>query len=105
VDLRVDEVGQQRAGLIAGAGHARKDRGVPWHLSRKASGRRVVSLALLEVVAGENNPDAYASGFDAKRLPFDFVWFTPRVDNLDPCEVFAEQLEKAKERFIEDRPK
>jgi uncharacterized iron-regulated protein len=97
--------GADGAVLIAGAGHARKDRGVPWHLSRKASGRRVVSLALLEVVAGENNPDAYASGFDAKRLPFDFVWFTPRVDNLDPCEVFAEQLEKAKERFIEDRPK
>ena len=97
--------GADGAVLIAGAGHVRKDRGVPWHLSRKASGRRVVALALLEVVAGENNPDAYADRFDTKRLPFDFVWFTPRVDDLDPCEVFAEQLDQVEERFIEDRPK
>jgi len=27
-------------------------------------------------------------------LPFDYVWFTPRVDESDPCEKFREQLEK-----------
>jgi len=31
-------------------------------------------------------------------LPFDFVWFTPRVDDDDPCEVFAEQLRRIREQ-------
>ncbi len=26
-------------------------------------------------------------------FPFDYVWFTPRVDDLDPCEKFEKQLE------------
>ena len=29
----------------------------------------------------------------AERLPFDAVWFTPRLDDEDPCERFREQLE------------
>ena len=27
-------------------------------------------------------------------LPFDYVWFTPRVDIRDACERFEEQLKK-----------
>jgi hypothetical protein len=27
---------------------------------------------------------------------YDFVWYTPRVDDLDPCDRFKEQLEKMK---------
>jgi hypothetical protein len=42
-----------------------------------------------------NDPPAYASRFNAEALPYDFVWFTPRVDDLDPCERFAEQLRRA----------
>ena len=26
----------------------------------------------------------------------DFVWFTPRVDDVDPCEAFREALENMK---------
>ena len=43
-------------------------------------------------------PKDYRKVFDADRPPFDFVWFTPRVDLLDPCEAFAEQLERARKR-------
>jgi uncharacterized iron-regulated protein len=78
--------------LIAGAGHARNDRAVPFHLRRMAPGRAVVSIAFLEVSAGENDPTAYASPFGSAALPFDFVWFTPRVDIRDACERFEEQL-------------
>ncbi len=74
--------------LIAGAGHARKDRAVPLYLARRAPERRVLSIAFMEV--GHQTPEAIAELEQA----FDFVWFTPRVDDLDPCDRFREQLEK-----------
>jgi len=80
--------------LIAGAGHARSDRAVPFHLRRMAPGRTIVSLAFLEVSAGEDAAAAYAMPFGGETLPFDYVWFTPRVDTRDACERFEEQLQK-----------
>lgn len=72
--------------LIAGAGHVRKDRAVPWQLRLrgKAAGD-IVALALVEVRAGHDAAAAY-DAFDPKL--FDFVWFTPRVDQNDPCTAF-----------------
>jgi len=67
--------------LIAGSGHVREDRAVPWRLPGES-----LTLALVEVVAGQERPSAYAA-FDAER--FDYVWFTPRVDDKDPCAAFA----------------
>lgn len=64
---------------ITGGGHARRDRGVPWHLSR----RTVLVVAFVEVVRGETDPARYVDPG-----VFDFVWFTPRVDEKDPCDRF-----------------
>lgn len=83
--------------LIAGDGHVRADRGVPWHLAGFAPDASVVTVGIVEVVAGRDGPADYAEIFDGTVLPYDFVWFTPRVDDEDPCEVFAEQLRKAGE--------
>ena len=80
--------------LIAGAGHTRRDRAVPFHLRRMAPGRTIVSLAFLEVSEGEDAATAYAAPFGGEMLPFDYVWFTPRVDIRDACERFEEQLKK-----------
>jgi len=93
--------GTDGAVLIAGAGHVRADRGVPWHLDRFAPGASVVALGLLEVAVGQAEPASYAEAYGADALPFDFVWFTPRVDDLDPCEAFGTQLEKAKQRHLQ----
>ena len=68
--------------LIAGSGHVREDRAVPWQL-RARGGGEAFTLALVEVAAGREHPADYAA-FDPAR--FDFVWFTPRVDEKDPCE-------------------
>ena len=38
--------------LLAGNGHVRTDRAVPWYVRRMAPGRKVVSVMLLEVTAG-----------------------------------------------------
>jgi uncharacterized iron-regulated protein len=73
--------------LIAGAGHVRDDRGVPIYLALRAPGARVATLAPLEVRADWRQPQDYAAEFDGA-LPFDWVWFTPRVDDKDPCAAF-----------------
>ena len=70
--------------LIAGAGHVRTDRGVPFHLQRRAPGATIVSVAFLEVDATVDAPAGYAARFEGA-LPFDYVWFTPRIDDADPC--------------------
>jgi uncharacterized iron-regulated protein len=74
--------------LIAGAGHVRLDRGVPVRLHAAKPSAAVVSVAFVEVDARRSLPGAYASRFDAAALPFDFVWFTPRANDDDPCAGF-----------------
>jgi len=56
--------------LIAGAGHARRDRGVALYLRDDA----VMSMAFVEVEAS-----------DADRASYDYLWFTPRAQRDDPC--------------------
>lgn len=82
--------------LIAGAGHVRKDRAVPLYLLRRVPGLKVVSIAIREVDAAETDPAAYA-GMENSDGPalYDYVIFTPRVDDDDPCDTFAHQFGKA----------
>jgi uncharacterized iron-regulated protein len=84
--------------LIAGAGHVRRDYGVPVALAQQAPGATVISLAFLEVRQGHDEPLAYASRWRGATLPFDYVWFTPRVDDADPCAQFQEQLQKLRQQ-------
>jgi uncharacterized iron-regulated protein len=63
--------------LIAGAGHARTDRGVPEFLrAHGPAGSKIVSLEFQEVETGVNEP---------RPSPFEFVWYTPRATDEDPC--------------------
>lgn len=71
--------------LIAGAGHVRRDRGVPAYLSARAPGLRIVTIAFLEVTQGQDQPADYARSFGTDVLPFDYAWFTPRYDDVDRC--------------------
>ncbi len=77
--------------LIAGAGHARKDRGVPLVMHTLRPSASVASLAFIEVEHGGSTPEAYAARFGAKSLPFDYVWFTPRATDDDPCANFGKR--------------
>ncbi|MEA2748381.1 MAG: hypothetical protein QOI41_2524, partial [Myxococcales bacterium] len=51
--------------------------------------RAVLSIAFAEVEKGKNDPPAYAARWNVTTLPFDFVWFTPRATDEDPCAAFA----------------
>lgn len=84
------------AALVCGFAHARKDYGVPAHLAAAAAGRRIVSVAFVEVFPAGTKPSDYAQALHAAQLPFDFVVFTPRVDDEDPCEKFRASLRKLK---------
>jgi uncharacterized iron-regulated protein len=60
--------------LIAGDGHARTDRAVPAHLPA------ALAIAFVEVDPGVRDP---------KAAPYDYVWYTPRATDEDPCAAFA----------------
>lgn len=82
--------------LIAGAGHVRNDYGIPVYLRAKEPQKRVVSIAFLEVDKDKGEAQSYARRYSGGRFPFDYVWFTPRVDDEDPCEKFKAQLDRLK---------
>jgi uncharacterized iron-regulated protein len=75
--------------LIAGNGHVRNDRGVPWYLARLRPGARSISIGLLEVQNDVLEP--------APDLPYDYVWFTPRIDDQDLCESHDAELERLRQ--------
>ena len=72
--------------LMAGNGHVRTDRGVPWHLRRLAPGRGVVTVMLLEVEDGKDDPKSYVPRDPAGAPAADYILFTPRQPRPDPCE-------------------
>ncbi len=90
------EKGKDGGVLIAGAGHARKDYAVPWHLARLAPGASVISLAMVEVHDEETDPAAYGGAFD-------LMWFTPRANDDDHCADMAKHMQKMKEKPAEKK--
>lgn len=69
--------------LIAGNGHVRSDRGVPWYLHAARPDAHAVSISFVEVEHGVSAPAAYAAD-----QPADYLVFTPRLDDDDPCADF-----------------
>jgi uncharacterized iron-regulated protein len=80
--------GPEGAVLIAGSGHARLDRGVPYYLALEAPGAPVLSIAFVEVASGKTDPGSYA---DARAGAYHYLWFTPRVTDEDPCAAFQKR--------------
>jgi uncharacterized iron-regulated protein len=74
-DARMASVLKERSVLIAGTGHARRDRGVPLYFSSA----ELLSIAFTEVEEGKRSPRDYGS------QSYDYLWFTPRAQRDDPC--------------------
>ena len=85
VDVRV---------LVAGSGHVREDRGVPFYLLSSDDEKKQVTIAWAEVQPDVVDASVYAAHWGAEHLPFDYVWFTPRVDRPDPCVQFRQHMKK-----------
>jgi len=71
--------------LIAGNGHVRSDRGVPWYLRLRAPRTRAVSLLLIEVEDGRTDPATYVPRDPDGERAADYLVFTPRGERSDPC--------------------
>jgi len=72
-DARMASVFKGDTVLIAGAGHARRDRGVPIYIDGK-----VASLAFTETESDKTSPQEYEQSYD-------YLWFTDRAAREDPC--------------------
>jgi uncharacterized iron-regulated protein len=75
---------EEGAVLIAGGGHARLDRGVPYYFALANADARLVSVGFREVRRADRDPQKYVSEEGA----FDYLWFTPRASDDDPCAGF-----------------
>lgn len=84
------------ATLLAGNGHVRADRAVPYHLRRLAPGRKVVSVAFLEVADDRTSAAAYVPRDPDGRPAADYIIFTPRAERKDPCTEMRERFGKGK---------
>ncbi|MEZ5840043.1 MAG: ChaN family lipoprotein [Hyphomicrobiales bacterium] len=88
--------GGDGAVLIAGGGHARLDRGVPWYLRARAADASVVVVNFSEVDPDETDPAAYAARGGSGDPLYDFVWFTPKSEDKDHCAELRKHFEKKK---------
>jgi uncharacterized iron-regulated protein len=68
--------------LIAGNGHVRRDRGVPWHLWQQGAEGGIVSVGMAEVRSSWREAGDVVREHGGE---FDFVWVTPEWDRSDPC--------------------
>lgn len=82
--------------LLAGNGHIRTDRGVPWYLRHRAGNRPILAVMLAEVEDGNTDPANYAPRDPAGKPAIDVIVFTPRAQRDDPCEKMREHMQKAK---------
>ena len=82
----LEHSGKRGAVLIAGAGHARRDRGAPLYLSGTVREQLSV-IAFVEVEPGRNEPSAYAG--EGLAASYDLVRFTPRATREDPCKSLS----------------
>ncbi len=88
----VDNKHADLAILVAGSGHARKDRGVPVYIKSLDQDAKILSLAWLEVKGGVTAVAAYAKHWQTTDFPFDYVWFGPAPQRLDPCEALRKHM-------------
>ncbi len=75
--------------LLTGNNHARTDRGVPWYIHARAPGTKVISVAFVEVEAGQNDPEAYVPRDPDGEPAADYLVLTPTIVRDDPCAGFA----------------
>lgn len=80
--------------LIAGNGHVRSDRGVPWYLARQAVDARISSVMLLEITEDARIVGDLAIADPDGDPAADYFWFTPRAKRQDQCEKIRRRFEK-----------
>jgi uncharacterized iron-regulated protein len=86
--------GTAGAVLIAGAGHTRRDYGVPLYLTAYRPAAGIIAIGQIEVEAGKASPQDYAVTAGTSSI-YDYVLFTPRAKRADPCVDFPRAKSRA----------
>jgi uncharacterized iron-regulated protein len=98
MSARLAEAARERGGiLITGRGHA-KPRDVPAWLAIDAPGRKVVTVAFVEVDPDLKAPADYVEEFGEGPFPFDYAIFTPGMKRDDPCVKLREREAAKREK-------
>ncbi len=95
--------GKSGAVLIAGSGHVRSDRAVPWYLARREPGASIGVLVLMEASEDKGEIADYAPKFPDGKIAADYIWFTPMAEREDPCEGLEKYMMKKREKKSETR--
>ncbi|MGI9380849.1 MAG: ChaN family lipoprotein [Methyloligellaceae bacterium] len=77
--------------LIAGAGHTRQDRGVPWYLRQRLPDATIASLTMVEVTGTMTEAKDHVPESSSGKAAADYVWFTARTKREDPCLAFQKK--------------
>ncbi|MCP4318548.1 MAG: ChaN family lipoprotein [Hyphomicrobiales bacterium] len=80
--------------LIAGNGHVRSDRGVPWYLAHQAAEARVSSVMLLEITDDARTVEDLVKNGPEGEPAADYFWITPRAEREDQCEKLRRHFQK-----------
>lgn len=80
--------------LIAGYSHIRTDFAVPVHVRYGNKKVDVVSIGLIAVKKGMALPERYAKSIGGKKMPFDYVWFTPSIGGRESCSLGEQKISK-----------
>jgi uncharacterized iron-regulated protein len=80
--------------LLAGNGHVRSDRAVPWDLARLAPGRKTMTVMLIETEDGQTDAASYVPRDPSGKPAVDYVVLTPRAERPDPCEAMRARFKK-----------
>ncbi len=83
-DAAMNDIGRGIVAIV-GSSHARRDVGMPLYLAARDPSARILSVGLVEVIPGRDQPETYEADSASGDAPFDVVWFTPRVARTDPC--------------------
>lgn len=74
--------------LIAGRGHGRLDRGIPWALRQLAPEATTLTLAFVEFPIDVDDP-TWGDEHGSDVAGYDLVVPTPLIEREDPCQAFA----------------
>jgi uncharacterized iron-regulated protein len=86
-DSAISSISRGVVGIV-GSSHARRDIGLPLYFAARDPSARIFSIGFVEVTES-TDPKAYNADSATGEMPFDVMWFTPRMDRKDPCADFV----------------
>jgi len=80
--------------LIAGNGHVRSDRAVPWYLSRRKPQATIVAIMIVEAETELQSPADFITTSPDGATSADYFWITPRAERDDQCALLRKRFGK-----------